>query len=141
MNKLAPVERERKGRLAIPLKTANLSKQVADAIVDGIAVGPLKPGQRLIDAEIAADLGVSRLPVREALKMLATQGIVELHRHRGARIAEIGEERVARVRAVRTAIEQAAFAEAASSLKADPHQRLLQELDPIIESMKRAEEK
>ena len=129
------------GRLSAPLRAVNLSEQAAAAIVDAIADGALKPGQRLIDAEVAADLGVSRLPVREALKMLAAQGIVELNLHRGARIAEFGEDRIANVRAVRTAIECAAFAKAAARLKAQSEPRTLSQLDAIIDAMKRAEER
>lgn len=130
-----------KGRLATALRAANLSERVADAIVDGIASGMLKPRQRLIDAEIASDLAVSRLPVREAFKTLATQGIIELTLHRGARIAEIGDDRIASVLAVRTVIEQTAFAKAARVLKAGADPKTLRDLDAIIESMKRAEEK
>lgn len=133
--------KDAKGRLATTLRTANLSERIADAIVDSIASGVLKPGQRLIDAEIASDLAVSRLPVREAFKTLATQGIIELTLHRGARIAEIGDDRIACVLAVRTAVEQAAFAKAAGVLKAHGDPKALRDLDTIIESMKRAEER
>ena len=103
MADLSAVDREASGRLTA-LRTTNLSDRVANAIVDAIATGMLKPGQRLIETEIAADLGVSRLPVREAFKTLATQGIVELNLHRGARISPIGDDRVASVRTVRTAL-------------------------------------
>jgi DNA-binding GntR family transcriptional regulator len=139
MNRLSSVASLPKGRLPATVKAANLSDQVGDAIVDALADGILKPNQRLIEAEIAADLGVSRLPVREAFKTLATRGIVELNLYRGARVAEIGADRVALIRSVRTVIEQAAFAKAARSLGADPGP--LARLDQIIESMKRGEEK
>jgi DNA-binding GntR family transcriptional regulator len=72
--------------------------------------------------------------------MLATQGVVELSLHRGARIAEIGEDRIANVRTVRTAIECAAFAKAAARLQAESESRTLSHLDAIIEAMKRAEQ-
>jgi len=123
----------------VTLKAANLSDQVADAIIGALADGALKPGQRLIEADIAADLGVSRLPVREAFKTLATRGIVELNLYRGARIAEVGADRVSLIRSVRTVIEQTAFAKAAKAFKSNPGG--LARLDAIIEAMKRAEEK
>jgi len=135
---LSAVDREASGRLTA-LRTTNLSDRVANAIVDAIATGMLKPGQRLIETEIAADLGVSRLPVREAFKTLATQGIVELNLHRGARISPIGDDRVASVRTVRTALEQLAFGKAAAAYKGDPTG--LKALDSIIAAMKHAEER
>lgn len=60
--------------------------QVVDAIKRGILLGRFVPGQRLIEADMTRDHGVSRGPVREALKRLAAEGVVELSRHRGAYI-------------------------------------------------------
>lgn len=59
---------------------------VVDAIKRGILLGRFVPGQRLIEADMTRDHGVSRGPVREALKRLAAEGVVELSRHRGAYI-------------------------------------------------------
>lgn len=57
---------------------------VFDSIVLGIQEGSLVPGQRLVEADITENLGVSRGPVREALKRLAAEGIVTLSQNRGA---------------------------------------------------------
>ena len=116
----------------------NYAERTADSIVDAIAHGALQPGERLIEAEIAAELGVSRLPVREALKILAAQGILELNMHRGARVSPIADDRIETVRAARTRLEELAFPKAAAAFRADPTG--LRALDEIIERMKRAEE-
>jgi DNA-binding GntR family transcriptional regulator len=120
------------------LRSDSLATRVVDAIIDSIALGTFKPGQRLIEADVAAELGVSRLPVREAFKMLATQGILELLQYRGAVVAPIDPSRLDAVREVRTAIEQISFERAAKIYRAEPAR--LKVLDGIIESMKRAEE-
>lgn len=60
--------------------------QVVDAIKQGIVLGRVVPGQRLIEADMTRDHRVSRGPVREALKRLAAEGVVTLSRHRGAYI-------------------------------------------------------
>lgn len=57
---------------------------VVNAIVRGVQMGRLVPGQRLVEADLTRNLGVSRGPVREALKRLAAEGVVTLTRHRGA---------------------------------------------------------
>jgi len=59
---------------------------VVDAIVSGIRLGRFVPGQKLVEADLTESIGVSRGPVREALKRLAAEGIVSLTRHRGAYI-------------------------------------------------------
>ncbi len=57
---------------------------VVNAIIRGVRAGRLVPGQRLVEADLTRNLGVSRGPVREALKRLAAEGVVKLNRHRGA---------------------------------------------------------
>jgi DNA-binding GntR family transcriptional regulator len=116
----------------------NYAERAADGIVDAIAQGALRPSQRLIEADIATELGISRLPVREAFKILAAQGILELNMHRGARVCPIGADRIETVRAARTQIEDLAFRKAAAAFRANPAG--LRALDDIIERMKRAEE-
>lgn len=54
-----------------------------------IAAGHLAPGDWLREAHVAAELGTSRTPVREALRALAAEGLVELVHHRGARVVQL----------------------------------------------------
>lgn len=61
-----------------------LSEVVYEKLRDAIRDGELKPGQRLIQAELAERMGVSRIPVREALHRLSKEGLVDLAPHRGA---------------------------------------------------------
>ena len=62
------------------------SDRVVAAIVGGILSGRYGPGQKLIEADITQAVGMSRGPVREALKRLDAEGIVTLMPHRGAYI-------------------------------------------------------
>lgn len=68
---------------------ASLVNSVVDAIVDGVMKGRYAPGQRLIAADLAEEYQVSRAPVREALHVLAGEGVVELIANRGARIRKL----------------------------------------------------
>ncbi|MDB5577023.1 MAG: hypothetical protein JWR80_2199 [Bradyrhizobium sp.] len=62
------------------------SNRVVNAVVQGILSQRFVPGQKLIEADLAASLGVSRGPIREALKRLDAKGVVILTPHRGAYI-------------------------------------------------------
>lgn len=74
---------------------ASLVSFVVDSIVDGVMRGRYVAGQRLIAADLAEEYAVSRAPVREALHMLAGEGVVELIANRGARIRRLTvQERV-----------------------------------------------
>ncbi len=80
-----------------PLATAqrlrpNLKQEVAQHVRDLILSGSLRPGQRLEQDGIAAELGVSRLPVREALIMLEAEGLVENIARRGSFVASLEPE-------------------------------------------------
>lgn len=74
---------------------ASLVSFVVDSIVEGVMKGRYAPGQRLIAADLAEEFKVSRAPVREALHVLAGEGVVELIANRGARIRRLSvQERV-----------------------------------------------
>src|SRR5579872_7340751 len=68
---------------------------IAKSIELMVAEGKLVPGQRLVEADLVARFGASRASVREALRFLAGDGVVELVRNRGGRIRRIGPKRLA----------------------------------------------
>lgn len=69
--------------------TASLVSSLVEAIVDGVMDHRYAPGQRLIATDLAEEFGVSRAPIREALHVLAGEGVVELIANRGARIRKL----------------------------------------------------
>jgi DNA-binding GntR family transcriptional regulator len=125
--------------MALPLvRSRNLGEQVADAIVDGIASGALMPGQRLVETDLAQQLQVSRVPLRESLKILEAQGIIESAPHRGARVAELDDIKIDHICEARVALERIALRDAIVTYRSVP-ERILR-LDQIIETMARAAE-
>ncbi len=118
------------------IRSPSLADQAADAIVTGIASGVLRPGQRLIETELASLLHMSRVPLREALKILEAQGIVESIPHRGTSIALFGDDRFNNICEARIALERLALASAAPRYKHDP--TLLDSLDRLIGTMEKA---
>jgi DNA-binding GntR family transcriptional regulator len=67
---------------------AQLERRVYERLRDEIASGQLKPGEQLVEARLAAELGVSKTPVREALIRLQRDGLVEIEPYRGARVLQ-----------------------------------------------------
>jgi DNA-binding GntR family transcriptional regulator len=73
--------------VAVPSRT----EAVLDAVKHAILTGHLAPGQPLIETELAAQLGVSKTPVREALKTLAGAGLVTMSPYRGASVRMVDD--------------------------------------------------
>lgn len=115
------------------LASQSLSEQVADAIVAMIAEGRLVGGQRLGEAEFADCFHTSRVPIREALKVLETRGILAGTPHRGTHVMEFGAREQTQVIEARIAIERIATVQAAARVRADP--LLLALLDQVLGAM------
>ena len=112
-----------------------LGESVADAIVDAVAQGTLEPGQRIIEVELARQLKVSRVPIREAIKLLHAHGILNVTPNRGARVAPFDAEVIDRVFEVRVGLERIAVRDAMRAYRREP--RLLDGLREIISRMER----
>ena len=89
----------------LPIPRRPLHEEAAERLRDLIEQGRLAPGARLNERLLTAQLGVSRTPLREAFKVLATEGLVELLPNRGAIVAPIDTERLAETLAVMGALE------------------------------------
>ena len=85
-----------------------LHEEAVDHLRDLIVRGDLGPGSRLNERVLTARLGVSRTPLREAIKLLATEGLVDLLPNRGAVVAPIDPARIAETLAVMGALESLA---------------------------------
>jgi len=118
------------------VKSRSLPDQIADAIVEGIATGVLLPGQRLIELDLASQFSVSRVPLREALKTLEAQGILERGQNRGVRIVELDDSRIDKICEVRAALETIAARHAIATFRAEPAR--LQRLDAVLAEMEEA---
>jgi DNA-binding GntR family transcriptional regulator len=99
-------------RRLLPVQPRTMVEQAAEAIVGAAARGVFLPGDRLVEAEIARDLGISRVPVREALRLLESQGIVVSTPYKGMRLMQITNAGVAELLRVRLALETLALQEA-----------------------------
>ena len=106
-----------------------LNEKVYRTLMESITGGILKPGEELKEQHIAKQLSVSATPVREALKRLASDGLVELIPYRGAVVKELDYHEIREAYACREALEQLAVREAIPKLEQEKTEELYRILD------------
>lgn len=87
---------------------AGLVEKVANYLREHIVMDHFQPGQRLPERTLAQELQVSRTPMREALKILATEGLVVISPHRGAVVADVSPADIKEKAYVLSVLEQGA---------------------------------
>ncbi len=107
-----------------------LRELVFNTIKSAILSGKISPGERLLENHIAEKLGVSRTPVREALRMLQTENLVRLIPRKGAQVLEMGKKDIKDVLEVRSALEALSVSLACTRMT-------LEELEKLKEQQKR----
>ena len=92
---------------------------VRDALRRAILTGDITPGTHLVQGELAADLQVSTTPVREALRDLAGEGLVQFDPHRGAIVHQLNLQELLEIYDIRKALTPLAFRRAVQVLSED----------------------
>lgn len=115
----------------IPLARSVLSAQVKDRMLQWILEGELAPGSRIIETRIARQLGTSQAPVREALRDLATLGLVEMHPYRGARVRQPDPQELVEAMELRGELEAIAARSAARLISPETLTRMRELLDAM----------
>jgi DNA-binding GntR family transcriptional regulator len=111
-----------------------LSRTVADWLAERIISGEIAPGERLTEPRLAELAGVSRSPVREALRILATEGLVEITPRHGAHVARLGARDARELYACRLLLEPRCAYEATEAITPSG----VAELDEIRAAMEAA---
>lgn len=119
--------------LAVPGTVEAASARIASQLRDAILGGEINPGDRIRQEEIAERVGASRLPVREALRILEAEGLVEHEPNKGARVPRLSMHEVDVIYRMRERLEPLALAESLPHLSEDDHARL-EEVQARIEA-------
>ncbi|MFZ5641457.1 MAG: GntR family transcriptional regulator [Bacillota bacterium] len=127
-------------RRLIPVTLDNykpLREIVFEAIREAIINGTLKPGERLMEIQLAEEMGVSRTPVREAIRKLELEGFVVMIPRKGAYVAGLSMKDIADVFEIRAALEGLAAGLAAERIteeELEELERLLVKIGECIQS-------
>lgn len=115
----------------------SLADKVYDHIKESILSGVLKPGEKIPEEKIAEDTGVSRTPIREAIRRLSEFGLVEVQPRSWAAVAQLSEKQLADLVEARVNIEVAAL----RSLANIPGKMTLTALEKVQKRLEKAAEK
>ena len=103
--------------MPIPVKTKPFNRsfmreEVYNTLLGWIMEGELRPGEKLLDKELAESMGVSRTPVREALRRLEDKGLIESAANRWTRVSEVSIDEPVKIYPIIWTLEQLAVSQA-----------------------------
>lgn len=124
------MDKEKDSIMAVKLDTYKpLREIVFESLREAIIKGELEPGKRLMEIQLAQKMGVSRTPIREAIRQLELEGLVIMEPRRGAYVAGLSMEDVTNVLEIRGALEGLAASLAAQRATKEE----VEELSHIVE--------
>lgn len=113
----------------------SLRDQIVGAIRDAIIKGKFKAGEKIPEQELAEQLGVSRTPIREAIRILEQQGLLETRPKNGTYVASLNWDEVQDSLYVRMALEESAVRQAIQRLTPEEWSKLCEEIQRLYDSM------
>ena len=122
------------GHQFLPKEHKVLSHDIYDSIRDAILDGRLEPGERIVETAIAEQMGVSRAPLREALRQLERDGLLDVETHRETRVVSLGLDDIKELHLIRTVLETLAYQYAAQRLS----NKDMAPFEILVENMEKA---
>ncbi len=119
-------------QLKYPIKRQSLVDAVYESLLEAIVSGQLPPGTEMNSVSLAEQLDVSRTPVKEALRILAHDGLVEHVKDHKARVAQFSRQDVVEIYEIRDQLESAAAQRAAKLINAELLAQLRGEADDLL---------
>jgi DNA-binding GntR family transcriptional regulator len=122
-----------------PIRPLSLPQIVADRIVEAIGDRRILSGQRIFELELAEQMAVSRVPVREALRVLESQGLVRAQPRRGVHVIDLDERWAMEIYDTRAALETVGAQRTAQNIRRKPE--LKAKLDAAVTAIEQAARK
>jgi DNA-binding GntR family transcriptional regulator len=110
----------------------NTNEFIYNKIRDDITYGKIKPGERLFELELTKKYGISRTPIREAIRQLQSEGLLDVIPNKGARVTKLSIRELDEIYSIRAILEKYAVKLAAEKIKKI-------DLAKIIETQKKLE--
>lgn len=116
------------------MKPPTAQESVLATLRSDIATGVLAPGEQVVQDDLARRYGVSRVPIREALRILEAEGLLEYHPHRGYFVTELSVADLTEVYRIRELLEAEALSRVVSEIRDDD----LDDLEVLLSEVERA---
>ena len=116
----------------------SVSVQLSDYLRAAIVQGTVKPNQRLVEETLAQELGVSRTPIREALRRLEAEGLIEFESQKGARVRPVSVQELTELYELRILLEGHAARLAAKKITASELDALKKNTDEFLAILNQA---
>ncbi|RCX16079.1 GntR family transcriptional regulator [Anaerobacterium chartisolvens] len=114
-----------------------LREVIFNTLKEAIIVGELRPGERLMEVQLADKMGVSRTPVREAIRKLELEGLVNMIPRKGAQVADLSVKDIMNVLEVRASLDGLATALSAQRITEDEIKELKHVLSQFISNVEK----
>ena len=114
------------------IKNLSMQEQTLDTMREAILTGELKPGQSLIEMDLSRQLGVSRAPIREALRMLNSEGLIETIPYHGTTVRRLTEADIEEIYSMRSLLETFAVEQVIRAQNPAHLQRLHNKVEQMI---------
>lgn len=101
------------------IKNLSIREQTVDTLREAILMGELKPGDSLVEMDLSSQLGVSRAPIREALRILNSEGLVETIPYHGTTVRRLGKVDIEEIYSMRILLETFALEQMMKSYNPD----------------------
>ncbi|MBI1277640.1 MAG: FCD domain-containing protein [Anaerolineaceae bacterium] len=122
--------------LLSPIANKSLRAHVLDVLRDAILNGELKPGHILIESDLATQLGVSRAPLREAIQILNTEGLLETIPYKGTTVKHLEKKDIEELYSLRSVLESFAIQLIIEQNNPEHVQHLRQHFAAMLEAAK-----
>jgi DNA-binding GntR family transcriptional regulator len=117
-----------------PVEQRTLGDEATDRLRAAIRNGTLAPGLRLVERDLAERLGMSRIPIREAIQRLVEEGLVQKHPHRGAVVYTLTRAEIEEISSLRVVLERFVIERVIERWQSEHEVQLRQ----IVKDMRRA---
>ena len=114
------------------IKNLSMQEQTLDTLREAILTGELKPGQSLIEMDLSRQLGVSRAPIREALRILNSEGLIETIPYHGTTVRRLSKSDIEEIYSMRSLLETFAVEQVIRARNPEYLQRLRDKVEQMI---------
>ncbi len=114
-------------------KRVPLRIEVYEMIKEAIVTGELEPGERIIESKLAEEVGISRTPIREAIRLLESEGYITCISNGGVKVSEITEEDIRDWSEIKMVLDELAMKKAIENITSEQ----LKEMEELLDEMKK----